>query len=198
MKLLYTGNSPYARRVRITLLEAGLADRVEEVVVKDLSEVADYGPGGKVPLLVTGSGAPLCETLIITRYLNDLADAGLLPEDAGILEETLVVESIASVLMDSLFARSLESNQREADKRSAKITEREIARSTRCYDALESMLTNQSTDQPTLADIAVVSALGYADWRAPEDDWRSGRANLQAYYEQWMKRSSFAATAPKF
>ena len=39
---------------------------------------------------------------------------------------------------------------------------------------------------------------GYADWRAPEDDWRGERPNLLAYFDRLMERPAFAETAPSF
>ena len=46
--------------------------------------------------------------------------------------------------------------------------------------------------------LSVIAALGYANWRHPEDDWRNGRAELAAYYDRLMRREAFAATAPQF
>jgi len=197
MKLDMSGNSPYARRARIALREGGLVDRVEEVAVTDFSQLEAVGPGGKIPVLVTDSGRSLCESLIITRYLNDLAGGGLLPRTADELESCLVLESTGSVLMDSLFARSRENNQREEHERSPLLLERETGRSRRCYDTLESIIGSEG-DVISLGTIAAVTALGYADWRAPEDNWHEGRPALQAYYERVMSRPSFAETAPVF
>ena len=197
MKLYMSGNSPYARRARITIREAGLTDQVEELRISSFNELPQHGPGAKIPILVTESGQSLCESLIITRYLNSIAGGGLLPQEPADLEKCLVLESVASVLMDSLFTRSFENNQRDENLRSAAVVERETARATRCYDALNQAVADDG-ESITLASIAVVAALGYADWRAAEDAWRSARANLAAYFDRLMARPAFAETAPSF
>lgn len=197
MKLYISGNSPYSRRARIAAREGGLADQVEEVAIAGFDELLEYGPGGKIPTLVTDSGASLCEALIITRYFDDLSGGKLLPADPGEKLACLALESVASVLMDSMFVRSMEKNQRPAELKSEFVMTRESDRSNRCYDTLENMVANEG-DTVTLASIAVVSALGYANWRNPEDDWRSGRPQLGAYYDRLMARDAFSQTAPVF
>ncbi len=197
MKLYMSGNSPYARRVRIAIREAGLFDRVEEVAIKNFDELLALGPGGKIPILQTDSGNSLCESHIIIAYLNDLSETDLLPSEPAGQERCREIEAIASVLMDSVFARSFENNQRPEETRSEFVIDRERARSARCYDSLEALVESEG-DQVTLANITVVAALGYADWRAAEDEWREGRPVLTSYFERWMKRSAFAETAPVY
>ena len=53
MKLLYTQNSPYARKVRIVALEKHLNLALQEVVLgAEDSPVLQYNPLGKVPVLI--------------------------------------------------------------------------------------------------------------------------------------------------
>jgi glutathione S-transferase len=197
MKLYMSENSPYARRARITVRETHLIDQVEEIRISSFKELLQCGPGAKIPVLVTDSGQSLCESMIITRYLNDISGGKLLPAAREDLEKCLALESVASVLMDSVFVRSFENNQREEKLRSTAVLEREIARSSRCYDSLNKAVVSEG-ESITLASIAVIAALGYADWRASEDDWRAGRSDLVAYFDRIMARPAFAKTAPRF
>ncbi len=197
MKLIMSNNSPYARRARITVREAGLNEQVEEIAIKSFAELPTYGPGGKIPVLITNTEQSICEALIICRYLNAIANAGLVPIQSPELETCLVLESTASVLMDALFVRSLENNQRDPQYRSSSVLAREQNRSQRCYDTLD-QASLRADDPVTLASITIIAALGYADWRAPEDEWRSGRAKLAHYFEQMMTRPAFASTAPTY
>lgn len=196
MKLYISGNSPYARRARIAAREGGLSARVEEVVISGFDELLAQGPGGKIPILVTDSGVSLCESLIITRYLNEASGGRLLPDDPDERLTCLAMESVASVLMDSLFVRSMENNHRPEELKSEAVLTREAERGRRCYDALEN--TVAGAQQVTLASIAVVAALGYAEWRHPQDNWRDGRPQLGACYDRFMAREAFAETAPVF
>jgi len=172
-------------------------DEIEETVISSFDQLNDVGPGGKIPMLVCDDGTLLCESLIITRYLNDLAGGALLPEEPSARLACLEIESVASVLMDSLFARSLENNQRAQSERSATIYERELARSGRCYDRLAALV-DPADERVSLGSIAVICALGYANWRAPEDQWAQDRDGLNNYYERFMRRPAFAETAPVF
>ncbi len=197
MKLYISGNSPYARRARMAAREAGLADRVEEIAISGFDQLLELGPGGKIPVLITDEGRSLCESLIITRYFNDLSGGRLLPTEPAMREDCLALESVASVLMDSLFVRSMEQNHREEASRSNAVLQREAERCRRCYDTLEKMVVGEG-DTVSLASIAVISSLGYANWRAPEDDWRDGRPSLESYYDHLMQRPAFSDTAPAF
>ncbi|MFT6582670.1 MAG: glutathione S-transferase, partial [Alphaproteobacteria bacterium] len=85
MKLFYSGNSPYARRLRLVISVFGMADTVSVEDVAPLN-TADhvlfkYGPGGRVPALLTDEGDFLCESLIIARYLDEVLDGKLYPTD---------------------------------------------------------------------------------------------------------------------
>jgi glutathione S-transferase len=197
MKLYISGNSPYARRARIAAREGGLIDQIEEIFISSFDELLEQGPGGKIPILVTDSGTSLCESLIITRHLDDLSQGKLLPSDPTEKLACLALESVASVLMDSMFVRSMEKNQRAQELRSEAVLDRESGRARRCYDALEDRVAGEG-DAVTLASIAVVSSLGYANWRHPEDEWRNGRPHLGSYYDRLMARDAFAETAPRF
>ncbi|WP_416896747.1 MAG: glutathione S-transferase family protein [Minwuia sp.] len=198
MKLFYTQNSPYARRPRLVARTARL--EIEEVDMSPLAdrvgELLDLGPGGKVPGLLTDSGVYLTETLLITRYLNDAAGGKLTPREADRAEKVLEMEGIGSLLMDSLFTRSHEKRRDDGEKSQALI-DKEGARAARCYDALNERLTNQ----PTVLDfgtIAAISALGYADWRHADDNWREGRPGLANWFNEMMVNPAVAETAPKF
>ncbi|MEK9824962.1 MAG: glutathione S-transferase N-terminal domain-containing protein, partial [Methylotenera sp.] len=53
MKLLYTVNSPYARKVRIVAAEKHIDIKLQEVVLSDPDcPVKHYNPLGKVPVLI--------------------------------------------------------------------------------------------------------------------------------------------------
>ena len=84
MKLFYSGNSPYARRPRIAIREADLMDRVEGIVAAGEERepmLFEYGPGAKVPGLLTDSGAYIRETLLIDIYLDCLLYTSPRPRD---------------------------------------------------------------------------------------------------------------------
>ena len=200
MQLLYTPTSPYARRARIAVHEAGLADQVKLVDINpreaNIDQLLSHNPSGKVPLLVTDDGTALCESLIIARHLDNASGGKLYPSNAAALTQTLETESVASVLMDSLYVRSHE-NRRDASERSQNLIDLEKARAMRCYDALESRA-GSFGDRIDMGTITAVCSLGYSDGRHAGDEWRSGRPTLSAWFEQISKRPAVAASVPVF
>jgi len=179
--------------------EAGLSDRVEEVEIireKNNDLLFRYGPGGKVPALLTDSGVFLCESLIIARYLDEVSGGRLYPAERAAWEFTLHVEGVTCVLMDSLFIRAHE-NRRDPSERSPGLIEKERERARRCYDVL-AKLVERFGDAVHMDQVTAVACLGYADWRHPGDDWRGGRAKLAAWFDRMMKRPAMAETKPVF
>jgi len=198
MKLYYSGNSPYARRARIAARLSELL--VEEIDVSPL-QVEDHfllkhGPGVKVPGLETDSGTYLCESLIITNYLNQQAEGKLMPSEGTGAEAAMELEGLGSLLMDSLYVRTME-NRRELDEKSPGLIKKEAARASRCYDALDIRLSGQSATLH-LGTIAAVASLGYADWRHPDDEWRQGRDGLKTWFDEMMQNPAVAETKPIF
>lgn len=199
MKLFYSGNSPYARRPRMAIREAGLMDRVEEVEAAgdDRERILfEYGPGAKVPGLLTDSGAYICETLLIDFHLDEASGGKLYPKDQAARELAFQIDGVASLLMESLFYRSHESRREPGEKSEAFIV-KESDRANRTYDALEGLVDRFGNDMH-LGLISVVASLGYADWRHPGDGWRDGRPKLAGWFEEMMKRSAMAETKPIF
>ena len=197
MKLYTSMKSPYARRARLAVREGGLLQQVEEIEVESLAQLEELVPGCKVPVLICEDGTAIFESLIITRYLNQLADGCLLPKDQTVITRTLELESIACVLTDSLYVRCGERYRREEALRSAAIMAREKVRSERCYDRLNDLVAAEG-EEVSLATFCVASALDYANWRQPEDDWRNERDALSSYYDRIMLRPAFAETALKY
>ena len=189
MKLHISGNSPYARRVRVAVRACGLEDQVEEVTIKGFDHLPSESPGNKIPVLVVEPGLAISECLLISRYLDDLAGGKLVPTDPRAQVKQLEIESVASVPM--------EKNQRDEASRSVAVLKKEADRSARCYDRLNELLDGASTDI-NFASIAVVSCLGYADWRNPEDDWRKSSPTLVTWFDKMMEIPLFAETAPVY
>jgi glutathione S-transferase len=200
MKLYFSGNSPYARRPRQAIRQFGLTDQVEEIDAAPLDSpnnpLRQYGPGGKVPGLLTDSGAFLCETLVILNHLDEVSGGKLYPAAGEARDFAMQVEGLASLLMESLFYRARE-NRRDASERSPGYIESEGVRSARCYDALEGLV-DQFDGPVNMAHLSVVASLGYADWRHPDDGWRDNRPKLTAWFDQMMQQPASAETKPIF
>ena len=198
MKLYFSQNSPYARRPRLVLHEAGLQDRITE---EDLTPRAENdavlfanGPGGKVPALITDTGAFIVESLLICRYLDDLSGNKLTPTDPTDRDKAIQLEGTASVLMDTLYFRTHE-GRRDVSQQATNVKEKDAKIAMATYDSLNKAAADFG-DTINLGIIATVSALGYADWRHPDDNWRDGRPTLAGWFERISERSAMRLTAP--
>jgi glutathione S-transferase len=200
MKLYYSGNSPYARRPRMAIRQFDLMDRVEEVDAAPLAApdnvLKSYGPGGKVPGLLTDSGAFLCETLIILNYLDEVSGGRLYPAAGEQRDFAFQIEGVASLLMEALYYRAHE-NRREASEQSPGFIANEAGRAARCYDAFEGLV-DQFVEPVNMAHLSVVASLGYADWRHPGDEWRGNRPKLAGWFDAMMEQPASAETKPIF
>ena len=198
MKLYFSQNSPYARRPRLVLHEAGLQGEVEE---EDLTPRAENdavlfanGPGGKVPALITNTGAFIVESLLICRYLDDLSGNKLTPLQPEERDKAIQLEGTASVLMDTLYFRTHEGRRDESHQVST-VKEKDAKIAMATYDALNEAAADFG-NTINLGIITTVSALGYADWRHPSDNWRDGRSLLADWYERISNRPAMKLTAP--
>ncbi len=76
MELYLNATSPYARLVRIVLLEKGLADAVTLKWCDPWADDADLlkaNPAGRIPALVTEEGTTLSESMLIAVYLDSVS-----------------------------------------------------------------------------------------------------------------------------
>lgn len=194
MKLLHAQNSPYARRARLAARFSGL--NIEELDVSKDDKARDVlvaaGPSAKIPGLLLDDGTCLCESLIITKYLNNLSGGKLMPDDPKLLE----IEGIGSVLIDATYKR-IKERLAEDGEPSPTVLKTETDRIARCYDALDERLSGTAAEI-NLATIAAIAGLGYANWRGADDNWLDGRPGLAAWYDAMMENKDVAESAPVF
>ena len=94
MKLISADASPFARKVRVLLHEADLTDAVETVTIttgpmKSDPTILAANPMGKLPTLIRDSEPAIYDSRVITRFLDTFANAGLYPENHGIVANTM-------------------------------------------------------------------------------------------------------------
>ncbi len=197
MKLFISAGSPYARRARIAVREAGLGDQIEEINVNELSDrvgtLLEMGPGGKIPTLMLDNGAALSESMVIAHYLDRISGGKLYPADPADLADCYRVEAVGAVLMDSLHARSVQFRL-DPSEQSSTYLKKEEGRCGRCYDTLESML-DLLAGRTHSSALCVAASLSYADWRGAADNWRESHPNLNAWMKDIENQPSIIATA---
>lgn len=201
MRLYHSHRSPYARKVVVVAHEAGLMAQLD-LVVTSVSPVTVNGelvadnPLGKLPCLVTGDGEPLYDSRVICEYL-DSRHAGhkLFPHDGPARWLALRRQALADGICDASLLARYESVLRPQDRQWQDWIDGQDRKVAASLDQLE----REVESFPTLPDIgtlAVAVALGYRDFRFPEDDWRATRPRLARWHDAFAERPSLLATRP--
>jgi glutathione S-transferase len=202
MKLYITPGSPYARMVRIFILEKGLSDRVEIVIAQTRQAGSPYyaiNPSGRVPYLVRDDGVGLEESMLIIDYLDQLDGKPMLSLPHGKAGwEARRLEALARSFADGLAVWSREL-ARAAGERSPTTIKHEAARAERMADLWESQINHAWMNGPpsmpiNMARITLACALGHAS-RIADLRWRDGRPQLSAWFDAFARRPSFQSTA---
>ncbi len=199
MKIYYSDASPYARKVRMTVLEKGLSEQVEFEVCAPYdkpAELVEANPIIKVPALVREDGSSLFDSAVICEYLDSLTpEPRLLPLEAG--EDrwaVLRLHALANGMTDATYLATMEGRRPDGEQ-SPDWVDKQRGKITSCCDALE-MSPLPDPDRPTLGTLALAAGLGYVDLRHDDLGWRNGRSNLTAWMDQASARPSFQATVP--
>jgi glutathione S-transferase len=184
----------------VLLHEAKATDRVTLVPVSGHPLApgtlpVDRNPLGKIPALERPDGPTLYDSRVITRYLDDLLQAGLYPA-APRLWDSLVIEATGDGMAEAAVLMRYESSVRPEASRSAEWVEAQWQKIVRAVATLEDRWMSHLAGPPDLGQIAVGCALGYIDFRHAERDWRSGHAALASWFATFNARPSMHATVP--
>ena len=200
MKLLYTPNSPYARKVRVVALEKHIDIALEEVVLgADDSPVAQYNPLGKIPVLILDDDVGLYDSRVIIEYLDARTPVTkLMPSEVRLRIEVIRWGALADGICDAAVAIMLERRKPEAQQ-AEKFIEKQYAKVENGLAVLNKDISKKKwcvNETFSLADIAVGCMLGYIGLRLKDLNWQDKYLNLAKHYTILSKRPSFKETAP--
>lgn len=197
MELYHSLTSPYSRKVRVFLREKGL--RAAEVDIRTSGRKAsEVNPLGKVPTLVLESGLALFDSRVIIDTLDHLhPHPVLIPGDPMARARVRRFEALADGLCDVLIPIVVET-ARPAEVRN----EAQIAKLTEKVRAVLAELDRAALGSPyleggrfSLADIAVIAALGYCRLRRQEF-LEGDYSSLLEYEARLLERPSLKETIP--
>jgi glutathione S-transferase len=196
VKLYHSPASPYVRKVRICAITRGIDGRIELVPCNPNTSPAALladNPLSKVPTLVTEDGLALFDSPVICEYLDSLGDAlPMFPEHGAARWRALKLQAMGDGILDACVPRRMEM-QRPQDEGRASVVARMRAAVERTLDALEADPPHRAVD---IGSISVACALGYLDFRFPQQPWRGTRPKLTAWFETFSQHQAVAATAP--
>ena len=198
MKLFSSKTSPFARKVRVTILELGLEGLVEEVFTDWSANEAGFlaaNPLGQIPALISEKGENLPGSDLIIEYLQTRGGTLTSLPRGSARWAKLKRANLADGLQEAAVSILLES-RRPASEQSPAWIARKQAAIERSLDALETEAGELLTDLPSVVEIGVGCALGYLDFRFAALDWRSRRPVLATWYALFAERPSMLGTAP--
>jgi len=204
MKLMIATPSPYARKVRVALLEKRLPfEEIIDVPWDPATETVTFNPLGKVPVLITDDDGVFYDSRVILDYLETLGrEPALLPTDDAARIQVYQLEALADGICDAGVLTILE-QRRDVARQSDDWLVRQHQKIERGLKALNDHLNNRMDGAEwfvgaaiTRADIAIACTLAYLDLRLPEVAWRYHCTVLVRFSDAMEARPSFRATRP--
>lgn len=199
MQLYISPGSPYARIVRIVVIEKKLSDKVEVIMAKTRTTDSPYyqiNPSGRVPHLACDDGVALEDSGLISSYLDHLEghpSFALPAGEAGF--EARRVEALVRSTLDGLAVLGRE-KWRPVNEQSPKIVLHETDRAIRLLNLWEQQINHPLFHgQLNMVQIVFGCTLGFADL-IPEFSWRSTYPKLNSWFEAISERPSFLETRP--
>jgi glutathione S-transferase len=192
--------SPYARKVRIALIEKAIPfELITEVPWDRTTATPKYNPLEKLPILLTDDGRSVYESRFILEWLEAYhPEPPLVPADREQRLAARHLEVLADGVCDA-FVLSFFERMRPPEQRSAEWLARQQRKIDGGLRELARLVGDREfavADRFGLGDIATATVVGYLAVRWPEYDWQSRHPNLAAYSARVEQRPSFAATRP--
>ena len=198
MELKFSPLSPYVRKVSVTAHELGIADRIRLTKVNTREEpdkIAPFNPLGKIPALVTDTGAVIYDSPVICEYLDaEFGNHRLLPAAGAPRWNILTRVALADGTIDAAILIRHE-RLRAAEKQEQDWIDWQLRKVFAGLDQMEQTI-DAGGDALDLGKIAVACALGYMPLRIVELEGLTRWPRLKAWYEAMSQREPFRLTKP--
>jgi len=197
MKLYLNEASPYARLVRVLLVEMGLDGETELIFVdpwQSPDELLAANPASKVPALTLNDGTRLVESSCIGDYLiRRSGRSALAPLSHADTGKRLQILGLGRAAIDCSFGSVLQRRHAPGPP----LIERWLAALPRIAKALDKLYAEAASTDVDLADLTVAVAFEYVDFRLPEIRWRDEAPYLAVRVGSLGRRLSFVTTRPR-
>jgi glutathione S-transferase len=202
MRLFHSPASPFVRKVMVLAHETGLIGRIERVravvspVARD-EQVAKHNPAGHVPTLVLEDGTALFDSTVICQYLDTLhGGAPLHPVESLPRARALCLQALADGILDAGVLMRYETVLRPEALRWPAWYDGQRGKVRASLVSLERDWIAHLSGPLDMGVIASGCALGYLDFRFPDDPWRANHPRLAGWYDGFSHRASMQATWP--
>ncbi len=211
MILISASPSPFARKVRIAMIEKGIAFTLQnEVPWHANTQTPRYNPLEQLPILIPDDGDPVFESTYLMDWLEHrYPEPSMLPADPALAMEAKLVHTIAEGVADATVLLFWEMQREQISTEWAKRQLRKVKGGltdlNRRVGDREFVVGNRFG----LADIAVIALLGMQDtvietgmiaaWKnfaSDMDAWNVLYPNLKRFEAHHRDRPSVKQTAP--
>ena len=196
MKLAYSPNSPYVRKCVALAIARGIDSQMELWTIGTTApELAAENPLSKVPTLILADGTQLYDSPVICEYLDSLpGGAKLFPASGPARWKALTQMALGDGILDATQPRRREIALPLDEGRKEYIATQQL-KVTRALDQLEGQADGLGA-LATIGEITIGCALGYLDFRYPNEPWRPGHPKLEAWYAKVAALPPLARTTP--
>lgn len=195
MKLLGMLDSPYVRRVAISLDLYGVSfEHVPLSVFSTFDAFAQINPVVKAPSLVLDDGTVLMDSSLIIGYFESLSGATstLLPQEPSALADALRVVGLALAACEKAVQIVYERNLRPAEKLHQPWVERVTGQLlAACGELDERWVSTVAGSQPDQAAISSAVAWSFLQLMVPEVVRADDFPRLRKQAEQWEATELF-------
>lgn len=200
MKLIGMLDSPYVRRVAISLQQLGLPFEHESLsVFGDFDTFRRINPLVKAPTLICDNGDVLIDSTLILQYVEAIAGDGksLMPSQVDEWPRALRMIGLALAACEKSVQIVYERRLRPAEKQHAPWIERVTGQLLAAYDALESAFRDRSPDTASdtidQAGITTAVAWTFSQQMLPEIVPAADYPLLRAFSQKAEAMAAFAA-----
>ncbi len=200
LKLLSATPSPFARKVRVVLLEKNIPFELKTINPWNMNaDIERFNPLGKIPVLITANNETIYDSKFIIEWIeHNYPDPAVFPTDAKTKFKAQQIQVIADGICEALILLFIE-NMRPEPQQSKPWSERQIKKISNGLQALEQQISNDEfcvDNTFGIADISVVSAVDYLSLRFKTYEWRNKFTRISKFVARQSARQSFIETMP--
>ena len=200
LKLLSATPSPFARKVRVVLLEKNIPFELKTINPWNMNaDIERFNPLGKIPVLITANNETIFDSKFIIEWIeHNYPDPAVFPTDAKTKFKAQQIQVIADGICEAVILLFFE-NMRPDPQQSKPWSERQIKKISNGLQALEQQISNDEfcvDNTFGIADISVVSAVDYLSLRFKTYEWRNKFTRISKFVARQSARQSFIETMP--
>ena len=200
LKLLSATPSPFARKVRVVLLEKNIPFELKTINPWNMNaDIERFNPLGKIPVLITANDETIYDSKYIIEWIeHNYPDPAVFPTDAKTKFKAQQIQVIADGICEAVILLFFE-NMRPDPQQSKPWSERQIKKISNGLQALEQQISNDEfcvDNTFGIADISVVSAVDYLSLRFKTYEWRNKFTRISKFVARQSARQSFIETMP--